>query len=308
MVKRIIDTSFWEDALVVDKYTPEDKYFMLYLLTNPKTTAIGIYSLVPKIAAFDLGYSVDTINFLLERFEHSYKKIKYNDENREVAVKNSLKYTISKGGKPVEDMIDRELKAVKDNELLAYTYQNMLEWWMVSGRDIDNAIKERFEAELSKRNVPYLINANANANANANTDSDNESYNESSKPDSKLSEKQLNDDFNELWKLYPNKKSKQKAFTSYKTAIKDGVTNDEIRKGIESYNKEIQFKRTETQYIAHGSTWFSQRRWEDDYEIGAKVLNATFAEEAPTDPNEVEVPEGNAELWEQYLKEQEANK
>ena len=178
MVKRIIDTNFWDDALVVEKYTPEDKYFMLYLMTNPKTTSIGIYPFVKKQVAFDLGYSVDTVSFLLERFEKSYGKVVYDDEHKEIAVKNSLKFTISKGGKPVEDMIDRELKSVKSGKLIQETYKDMAEWWTISNREIDTTIKNRFEEELKKRNI--IINTNTNANANANTDTHNDSLHDSS--------------------------------------------------------------------------------------------------------------------------------
>ena len=60
-VKRIVSTSFWEDEKIVNMFTPEDKYFYLYLLTNPRTSQLGVYKFVPKLAAFDLGYSVDTV-------------------------------------------------------------------------------------------------------------------------------------------------------------------------------------------------------------------------------------------------------
>src|SRR5699024_3627372 len=70
-----------------------------------------------------------------------------------------------------------------------------------------------------------------------------------------------------LWKQYPNKKSKPKAFTAYKKAIKEGTTDDEILKGIENYKREIELKRTDKQYIAHASTWFNQKRWLDEYDL-----------------------------------------
>ena len=56
-IKRLVDTSLWTDGKV-DEFTPEDKYFMLYLLTNPFTTQLGIYELSIKQAAFQMGYSV----------------------------------------------------------------------------------------------------------------------------------------------------------------------------------------------------------------------------------------------------------
>ena len=91
-----------------------------------------------------------------------------------------------------------------------------------------------------------------------------ESNNEHS---NKPNERVLSDRFDNLWKQYPNKKGKPTAFTAYKKAIKAGTTDDEILKGIENYKQEIDLKRTDKQYIAHGSTWFNQKRWLDEYDL-----------------------------------------
>ena len=90
MGKRIIETSFWTDEKVIDNYSPEDKYFMLYLLTNPKTTAIGIYPLPIKIIAFDIGYSKESVLTLIERFDKTYRNIVYDAKTQEIAVLNSF--------------------------------------------------------------------------------------------------------------------------------------------------------------------------------------------------------------------------
>lgn len=93
------------------------------------------------------------------------------------------------------------------------------------------------------------------------------------KSNNKPSIKELTERFNSLWKEYPNKKGKEKAFKSYQKAIKDSVTDETIKQGIENYIQEIQFKRTDKQYIAHGSTWFGNRRWNDEYETGSSANN-----------------------------------
>ena len=268
MAKRIISTGFWEDEKVIDHFSPEDKYFMLYLLTNPKTTTIGIYKLPKKIAAFELGYTRDTVSVLLDRFQNKYNMIVYLEEEQEIAVLNSLKYTISKGGKPIEDMVNRELKAVKNAQSLQSVYDHLSIWWDYSDRVIDGIIKEMFEDELSKRKEAKEKNASASASANAYTDSVDDSYHDSLKQHSdKPIESVLSERFDTLWKQYPNKKAKAKAFTAYKKAIKEGTTDDEILKGIENYKKEIELKRTDKQYIAHASTWFNQKRWLDEYDL-----------------------------------------
>ena len=93
-IKRVVNTEFWIDDKVVDLFSPEDKYFMLYLLTNPHTTQLGIYKLNAKVAAFELGYSVEAVKTLLERFENKYGLIRYSNETQEVAVKNYLKHSL----------------------------------------------------------------------------------------------------------------------------------------------------------------------------------------------------------------------
>jgi phage gp36-like protein len=118
-VYRQVHVSFWNDAKVVEEMTPEDKYFYLYLLTNPFTTQIGIYQITKKQMAFDMGYSVESINALVDRFEKHHKIIKYNNETREIALLNWGKYNFNRGGKPVEDCVKKELKGVKDTNLIA---------------------------------------------------------------------------------------------------------------------------------------------------------------------------------------------
>ena len=122
MAKRVISTSFWEDEKVVEEFSPEDKYFMLYLLTNPHTTQLGIYSISMKSMSFELGYTKETIEILLDRFERKYQIIKYNRETKEIAVKNYLIHSIVKGGKPVEDLLKKEIGMVKDKSLITYVF------------------------------------------------------------------------------------------------------------------------------------------------------------------------------------------
>lgn len=118
-VYRQVQVSFWQDAKVIEEMTPEDKLFNLYLLTNPRTTQIGVYQITKKQMAFDLGYSMESVNALLERFEKHHKLVKYNPDTRELAIINWGKYNLNRGGKPVEDCIRKELDGVSDVSLVA---------------------------------------------------------------------------------------------------------------------------------------------------------------------------------------------
>lgn len=115
---RQVHVNFWSDPKVMEEMTPEDRYFYLYLLTNPLTSQIGIYQITKKQMAFDLGYSLETVNSLINRFEMHHRLIKYNQETREIAIIKWGKYNLNKTGKPVLDCIDKELASVKDKSLL----------------------------------------------------------------------------------------------------------------------------------------------------------------------------------------------
>ena len=58
---RNVNMSFWTDTKVVDDYTPEDKYFMLYALTNNYTNIIGCYEISVKQMSNDLGHKEDVV-------------------------------------------------------------------------------------------------------------------------------------------------------------------------------------------------------------------------------------------------------
>ena len=124
-VKRLISTGFWNDDKVLNDFSPEDKYFMLYLLCNPYTTQLGVYHLPLKKAALELGYSLEAVNTLIDRFEHKYKIIKFNRETSEVAIKNYLLHSIVRGGKPVADCLEKDLKGVKDISLVGYVIDHL---------------------------------------------------------------------------------------------------------------------------------------------------------------------------------------
>ncbi len=122
---RMVWTSFWDNPIVLEEMTPEDKYFYLYLLTGPRTTQTGIYQITKKQIAFELGYSIDSVQLLMERFIHHHKLIRYNPETRELAIKNWGKENLHKCGKAVMECIMKELKDVKDTSLIQYVAESI---------------------------------------------------------------------------------------------------------------------------------------------------------------------------------------
>lgn len=155
-VKRIIRTDFWIDSYVMDHYSVEDKYFYIYLLSNPQTSQVGIYSLPRKIISFETGYTPEVITVLLDRFQNKYQEIIYNSKTQEITVLNSLKHSVVKGGKPVIDLIVKELGQVKDSTLISKTYDHLAKWWDQSVRQFDGELKHIFELEIQRRFGPIV--------------------------------------------------------------------------------------------------------------------------------------------------------
>ena len=115
---RQIYCDFWQNSYIQEELTPEDKLFYLYLMTNPKTTQLGVYSISQKQMSFDLGYSMETIKSLMLRFEQHHKLIKYDTETKEIVLVRWAHRNLVRGGKPVEDLLKKELLAVKNKDYL----------------------------------------------------------------------------------------------------------------------------------------------------------------------------------------------
>lgn len=62
--------------------------------------------------------------------------------------------------------------------------------------------------------------------------------------------------YDEIWKMYPNKKGKKQAYKQI-AQIMDKYTLEEIKRCVERYSKEVIGK--DKQYILHGSTFFNDR-------------------------------------------------
>jgi len=69
--------------------------------------------------------------------------------------------------------------------------------------------------------------------------------------------------FLRFWQAYPNKQGKAKAAYYWKRDKLEGRA-DEIIEIVHGYEQTHEWKRNGGQFVPHGSTWLSERRWEDD--------------------------------------------
>ena len=178
-IKRIVDTSFWTDGKV-DDFSPEDKYFMLYLLTNPFSTQLGIYEISIKQVAFQMGYSMDAVKVLIDRFENKYGMIIFSAATNEIAIKNFLRHSIIKGGAPVRDCLIKEIKKVKNKDLIARVFAHIK-----GSESLNETVKKIIDEYEEKNGTLYYSNIKQNDNENENDnevslpDTGNESFNDS---------------------------------------------------------------------------------------------------------------------------------
>lgn len=122
-------------------------------------------------------------------------------------------------------------------------------------------------------NLPLLKNFNGGSKETSSEAVNN--FNGGSKetlPNNKKDNKSFNNkkiniscEFERLWKLYPRKIGKPKALKAYEKARKNGVTFEEVEQGIKAYCRQIEAQQTNTEYIKHGSTWFNNEGWKDEY-------------------------------------------
>ncbi|MDF2910038.1 MAG: hypothetical protein K0Q56_919 [Sporolactobacillus laevolacticus] len=122
---RQVHVNFWTDPKILEEMTPEDRYFYLYLLTNPFTTQIGIYQITKKQMAFDLGYSLESVNSLIDRFENHHKLIRFSPDTREIAILKWGKYNLNRAGKPILDCVEKDLTSVKDQSLISLVAEHI---------------------------------------------------------------------------------------------------------------------------------------------------------------------------------------
>jgi len=172
---RQLHTSFWDDPMVLE-LTPEQKYFYIYLLTNPNVKQCGIYEISIRQIIYHTGYNYDTVEKLLDFFIKK-EKVVYSKDTNEIAICNFLKYNYSESP-TVKKCIIKDLKCVKNKDLIEYIYN-------IDSIDIE------------------YINNNKNKNSNNNNNNNNNNI------------KKRISDFEKSVLLYNDFKSISKEFISY---------------------------------------------------------------------------------------------
>lgn len=118
-IYRQVQMTFWTDTKVADDFTPEDRYFYLYLFTNPHTNLAGCYEISIRQMSIELGYSKETVRKLIDRMSTVHKVIAYSEATKEVLILNWNKYNWTQSEK-FRKPLWNEINEIKEQSFANY--------------------------------------------------------------------------------------------------------------------------------------------------------------------------------------------
>lgn len=121
----------------------------------------------------------------------------------------------------------------------------------------DNVLQEYRDKSIENRDIDIRDKDNRDKNNKLILSND----------DKKINSKHFEEEFEKLWSVYPNKKGKEEARKKYISYRKNGTSYEEVVSGLKKYIEYCKAEKIETKYIKHGSTWFNQKCWNDEYVI-----------------------------------------
>lgn len=116
---RNIQISFWTDTKVSEDFSVEERYFFLYLLTNPHTTLSGCYEISIKQMSDESGLAKDKCKRLIEKLERDYGVIAYSLDTREVLIVNWSKHNWT-GSEKYRTALRKQISAIKNDSFKEY--------------------------------------------------------------------------------------------------------------------------------------------------------------------------------------------
>lgn len=218
---RLIQTSFWSDSKIVDDFDLKDRYFYLYLLTNEKSNQLGCYEISKNQMCRDTGFDLQTVELLVEKFEKKHKLIAYDDDTKEIFIKNWHKYNWLNSWK-TKVCIGKEFDAIKSQKIID-------ELWPLYGPYMDLA---------SNNNKKKKNNNNKNNNNNNNNNKKKKDiYSRVTLDDTHTIFKEVIGCFNKIGVKEPCFKTKQQFY------FKNTKSNQELIKELldQGYTKENMF-------------------------------------------------------------------
>lgn len=233
---RKIFPSFWTDSKVDEEFTPEDKYFYLYLLTNPHTNICGCYEIGFKQMARDTGYNEETVRHLVNRMEAVHKVIRYDRTTREVLLLNWAKYNWS-SSEDLKTGVRKVTTFIKSESFRQYVL-SLLDGEMPNIDPLETVPTP--SADPRGTSVSVSVSDTV-----------------------PVSDKEYTDNFEKFWEAYPKKVGKKEAGRAFKK-VKEPL--NVLLDAIEEQKLSEQWSKENGRFIPNPATWLNQGRWEDHLE------------------------------------------
>lgn len=249
-IYRTVSMSFWTDSKIIDDFTPEDRYFYLYLFTNPHTNLCGCYEVSKRHMALETGYSEDSITNLICRFEKVHNVLRYSPETREILLVNWHRYNWTKSDKFRKPLL-KEISEVHNasfKEYLSKLADGDESQYPIDTLCIDTVSENTDTKCIDTKCIDTPVTV-TDTNTVSNTVTDNAINS------SKANIGSYSEGFEEAWKTYPRKKEKAAAYKAYKARLHE-YSEDQLLTATKRYAEECRILNTEERYIKHGATFF----------------------------------------------------
>lgn len=287
-IYRCILMTFWTDSKISDDFSPDERYFYLYLLTNPHTNLCGCYEISVNQISYETGFDKKKTKSLIDKLSEKHDVIRYCADTKEVLVLKWHKYNWTESEKFRKPLL-KEINAVKCEEFRQYLSD------LFNGKDTVSigyryGIDTVSEGESTPTDTTVLLCTDTVSDTDTDTDSEQNNR-------TKSKSKQFEEEFDKLWKLYPKKQGHKKALEYYQRARENGTTYEQVEEGIKAYAEYVKATKQEDKYIKHGSTFFSQESWLDEWSVPQQSKTRYQPQE--------EEPPMTDEEWEAIIAQQE---
>ena len=118
-IYRNVSMTFWTDSKVVDEFTADDRYFYLYLFTNPHTNLCGCYEISVRQMSYETGLSAAKVRTLIKRMSDVHGVIRYCNETKELILVNWHKYNWTESEKFRKPLL-KEINNIKCEAFKSY--------------------------------------------------------------------------------------------------------------------------------------------------------------------------------------------
>lgn len=159
MATRYLQTDFWSDTKIRDNTSEDERYLMLYFMTNPHTNQTGCYEIPISTILFETGFSKTKFDTTMANLEN-LNLCSYDYVTQEVLINNWYKYNWTKSSK-VEKCIRKEIEKLKSHKFIKYINEICIPYAYpidtLSGKKRKEKERKENKKEINKEKILEFI-------------------------------------------------------------------------------------------------------------------------------------------------------